>query len=250
MERDRVAARVKRDHRRVGLELGGIVAIGVPDRRRSEHHEQLGRLVGEHRDGPKAVDEDGLAPLDAGGEAGEQLQRRRRAAVGVVGVEAEREGRIGQVGRIRAGGDVEHAAVVGLAHGPEQLRHRRHRPLAGRGSGQDRKPVLGHRGQPAGSRGGVLAHTIVLGGRQARGQTGVPVPDRARRPAAGRSGARLGRQPLGREAARVATLPVDRERPVVHAGLDDPRRREHLTALEQALTADRVPAVPARAQIA
>ena len=50
----------------------------------------------------------------------QQLKRGSRLAIGVVGVQAERSGGVGEVRGAHGDADVEDAAVVRLAHGSEE----------------------------------------------------------------------------------------------------------------------------------
>ena len=80
-------------------------------------------------------------------QAVQQLDRRDRVAVGVVGVRGDRQPREGQVGRGRLGAHVEQPAVVGLAHVAQAPGHGQHGPRLAGHVVQDDHAVGQHRRQ-------------------------------------------------------------------------------------------------------
>ncbi len=126
-------ARVEADHRAGGAEHGGRVRVGEGHRRGGEAGERGRVPPAEHRGGAEAVGEGRVAAAAGGGvQAVQQLDRRDRVAVRVVGVRGDRQPREGQIGRGRLGAHVEEPAVVGLPHVAQAPGHRQHGPrLAG-----------------------------------------------------------------------------------------------------------------------
>ena len=192
------------------------------------------------------------AAVGGGVQAVQQLDRRDRVAVGVVGVRGDRQPREGQVGRGRLGAHVEQAAVVGLPHVAQAPGHGQHGPR-----------LAGHLVQDD--------HAVGQHGRQARAAV-LGVGPVARPPALRDPAAEVGRRPqalgvLGPVVVLTVWPPVavpgeparGEDRPVAVRAKDhfygavrcqDPRHGHvgrEVGDGDEALPAARVPAAGARA---
>ena len=100
----------------------------------------------------EAVDHDRVAALDRVLQAGENLQRRHRVAIGIVGVRLQAEIGVGEVVRIDLGAHLEPAAVIRLAHIAEELGDLAEAAGLARHVGQHGEAVAAHCGEPAAER--------------------------------------------------------------------------------------------------
>ena len=79
----------------------------------------------------------------------QRLESRHWLAVGIVGVQAEAEIRVGEVLRLRHRAHIEGRAVVGLQHAPDEGHGFEDRPLTGRHLADECEPVLQQPCEPA-----------------------------------------------------------------------------------------------------
>jgi len=172
----------------------------------------------------------------------EELERRSRVAVRVVGVQAQRQRGVGEVGRSDGDAHVEEAPVVRLAHSAEEGGHLLDEPRLGGNAVEEGEAEHGDVAEPRRPRSRVVdnCRPVVLG--QRRRERGVPPPDRRRLGPA---------EPLGREDAAVPVAPLDRQRAVVgHVRRGAAQPGQDARGLEQALAADGMPARLTRASVA
>jgi hypothetical protein len=90
---------------------------------------------------PPAASPPAVSPPDRVAQAVQQLQRRHRVPVGIVGVRGDRPAGERQVRRVRHDPDVEPPPVVRLAHVPERRRDLEHHAVRRGHAAQQREPV-------------------------------------------------------------------------------------------------------------
>ena len=96
----------------------------------------------------KAVDDTGFAAFDRILDAGQDLQRRHRVAVGIVGVRLQAEIGIGEIVGIDLGAHLEPAPVIGLPDVAEEIGHLAQRAGFGRQTVHDGEAKASHGCQP------------------------------------------------------------------------------------------------------
>ncbi len=244
---------VHADQRLLRAQLGGPVAEDERHGRAGQHGEVLGRLLPQQRRRVEAVHQAGVAALGVVAQAVQQLERRHRVAVRVVGVRRDRGAGERKVVRVLLDPDVEQQAVVGLADVPEGLRDLEHLPLGLGHTAQHREPEASNRAQ----------HRDLLGGfRHVRGPRGFgestrevggpPEPLALLRPPVALfpvlPPVRLA-EPLQRVPRAVAVRPEHLQVPVRLGALGHGQVLGQVGDLEQLLSVARVAAPVARAVV-
>ncbi len=245
------AARVESDHRHLGGQVGGPVAVAERHRRAGEQRERLRVLRAQQRRRAEAVHQPGVAAGGVVAQAVQQLEGGDGVAVRVVGVRGD--GGVGEreVHRVGLHPDVEQLAVVGVPDVAERPCHgedsalldgdaAEHREAGAADGGEDGDPLLGvgqvgrpvGLGQAAGEVGGLPQALAVLGAVVAEAAVLVP------------------RVPAGRVAGAVAVGPQHVQARRVLEGLGGGQAVRQVADPEPLLPAARVAALGARAVVA
>ena len=114
----------------------------------AEDAERLGRRAAQVLGERPAVGEQAVAAVGRRNQRMQGLETRHRFAVGIVGMQAEAQVRIGEIFRLRHGAHIEDATVIGLGHIADVGAGFQDRVLPLRHAAQEGDAVLQEAGQP------------------------------------------------------------------------------------------------------